>query len=245
MSLEDATLRKIVPRTESISKGQSHVVWQADSASVSFDGSSDLVLCSPPYFHPTNFSCDHGESPAISDLALFAEWVAQILLKAASTLKAGQPLCFVKTDVKYKNTVLPVGFRIADACERLGLPIRAHWIWRRLPSYSPYSPSFANIFVMGYTDVSLIRHPGLFSTEDYRSKQFPTSFTPELFEQLIRQFTRRNATVLDPFLGLGSAVLAASRSGRWSVGIEKSPLQIAKPWAILRCIRALEFHFAD
>ena len=218
-----------------------HVIWEADSTNVMFGGFFDLVLCSPPYFHPLNSSYDHGATPTTFDLEEFVEWTAQIMLKAARAMKPNRPLCFVKTNVKYKRTLLPVGFRIADRCERLGLRLQAHWIWQRLPSFSPYAPSIANIFVHGDSHSNWLRRPALFTSSDGRSRKFPSSFTPDLFEQLIRQLTRRNSVVLDPFVGLGSVVLAASRSGRWSVGVEISRNQIIRAKAILADVPALEF----
>ena len=124
---------------------RTHAIWHGDSAQVRLRGQFDMVLCSPPYFHPSASSSIHGMAPRIRDLDLFAEWTANILARASHSLKDEQPLCFVKTDVKY-NTLLPVGFRIAAQCEKLGMPIQAHWVWQRLASFSPYSPSLANIF---------------------------------------------------------------------------------------------------
>jgi hypothetical protein len=105
------------------------VAWRQRPAAL--QGTFDLVLCSPPYFHPSKTSTVDGAASKIRDMDLFAEWTAQILARTSKVLRTGQPLCFVKTDVKYKNTVLPIGFRIADRYEKLGLPIQAHWIRSR------------------------------------------------------------------------------------------------------------------
>jgi DNA modification methylase len=211
-----------------------HVVWNRDSATEVFKGNFDLVLCSPPYFHPRNSSMAHGFISRFADLDQFAEWVARILLRTSLALKPRRFLCFVKTDVKYRRTILPIGSRIAEWSEKLGLPVRAHWVWERLPHYSPYAPSLANIFVVGNGDFSSLCHSGLFRTDDWRMRSTPSSFTPVLFEQLIRQLTRPHSCVLDPFFGLGSTLLAASRSGRWSVGVELSPGQITRARDILK-----------
>jgi DNA modification methylase len=210
-----------------------HVVWNCDSAKVLFEGKFDLLLCSPPYFHPRNSSKAHGLSPRFTDLDQFSEWVAGILRRASLALKPGRFVCFVKTDVKYRRTILPIGFRIAEWSEKMGLPVRAHWIWQRLPHYSPYAPSFSNIFVLGNGHSSSLHHPGLFQSDDWRMRSAPSSFTPVLFEQLIRQLTTPDGCILDPFVGLGSTSLAASRSRRWSVGVELSPDQIMKAREIL------------
>jgi DNA modification methylase len=220
-----------------------HAVWHGDSVRIHFQGRFHLVLCSPPFFHPSQTSPVHGATPRLRDLDLFADWTAQILVRAAKTLKAGQPLCFVKTDVKYKSTLLPIGFRIAERCEKLGLPIQAHWIWQRLIHFSPYSPSLANIFVLGNANPELLRGPAVLRTSDCSSRKLPTSFTPELFQQLIQQLTPLNGRVLDPFVGIGSTILAASRCRRWAVGVEVSRDQFLKAKQILRSVSAIHFHW--
>ena len=49
-------------------------------------------------------------------------------------------------------------------------------------------------------------------------------------EHLIRLFSKRGQTVLDPFLGSGSTCVAAHKAGRHSIGIDINPeyVQIAK-----------------
>lgn len=222
------------------SKGK-HLIYEADSCVADLRGGFDLVLCCPPYFHPSQSSSRHGACPKLRDLDEYATWTARVLLRSSTALEPGRALCFVKTDVKYKRTLLPVGFRIAEHCQRLGLPLRAHWIWRRLQQFSPYAPSFANIFIMGDTHSDLLRHGGLFETRDCASRATPTSFTPNLFELLVRQLTVEHGVVLDPFVGLGSTVVAASHSRRWSVGLEISRSQITKATHVLRDVPAVHF----
>ena len=49
-------------------------------------------------------------------------------------------------------------------------------------------------------------------------------------EHLIRLFTKKNQTVLDPFVGSGSTCVAAHKAGRHSIGIDVNPdyIEIAK-----------------
>ncbi len=52
------------------------------------------------------------------------------------------------------------------------------------------------------------------------TKLHPAPFPLELADRLVRMFSFVGDTVLDPFLGTGTTSLAASRSGRNSVGVE-------------------------
>jgi len=200
-----------------------------------------LVLTCPPFFRPERVASPHGHSPPIHDLDEFAVWAAEILERASGSLDGHGLLCFVKTDVRYKGTLLPVGFRIADALTRKGLPLRAHWVWQRHESYSPYSPSTGNIFVFGGRHPSALLSNGLFvgSVVTVRRGQ-PTSFTPGLFEALLRQLSGLGDTVVDPFAGRGSLILAAACSGRWSACVEISPEQIRRAEAVLAGVPHLE-----
>lgn len=55
------------------------------------------------------------------------------------------------------------------------------------------------------------------------TKNHPAPYPVELAERLIRMFSFVGDTVLDPFLGTGSTVVAAARCGRNSVGVEVDP----------------------
>ena len=147
-------------------KPGAHVLHEGDSSVAEFARGFALVLTNPPYFHPKKSSSAHGWQAPFVDQEQYAEWVARILHRTQAALLPNQPVCFVKTDVKYKGRILPLGFRIADCCERIGLPIRAHWIWERLPFFTPYAPSFSNIFLLGSAQPRLIQAEGVFRTND-------------------------------------------------------------------------------
>ena len=58
----------------------------------------------------------------------------------------------------------------------------------------------------------------------------PAPFPVELAERLIRMFSFAGDTILDPFVGLGSTLVAATRTGRNSIGNEIEPkyLELAR-----------------
>jgi site-specific DNA-methyltransferase (adenine-specific) len=63
--------------------------------------------------------------------------------------------------------------------------------------------------------------------ESARRVGHPAPFPVELPEQLIRLYTFSNDLVLDPFMGSGSALVAAARLGRRYVGYDLDPAYVA------------------
>jgi modification methylase len=55
------------------------------------------------------------------------------------------------------------------------------------------------------------------------TKQHPAPFPLELATRLVRMFSFTGDTVLDPFCGSGTTMIAALRSGRNSIGVEIDP----------------------
>ena len=60
------------------------------------------------------------------------------------------------------------------------------------------------------------------------TRHHPAPFPTELAERLIRMFSFVGDTVLDPFVGSGTTVVAASRWGRNSLGVELEPTYMSK-----------------
>jgi DNA modification methylase len=55
------------------------------------------------------------------------------------------------------------------------------------------------------------------------TRHHPAPFPEELADRLIRMFSFVGDTVLDPFVGTGTTMVAAARAGRNSIGIEVDP----------------------
>ncbi len=60
------------------------------------------------------------------------------------------------------------------------------------------------------------------------TKEHPAPYPEELAYRLVRMFSFSGDTVLDPFMGLGTTLLAASRCGRNSIGVEIEPAYVKK-----------------
>lgn len=65
----------------------------------------------------------------------------------------------------------------------------------------------------------------------------PCQFPIELAERCILAFTDENDTILDPFVGSGTSLIAASKHSRYSIGIDKD-IQYAE----LACERLTQFY---
>jgi site-specific DNA-methyltransferase (adenine-specific) len=60
------------------------------------------------------------------------------------------------------------------------------------------------------------------------TREHPAPYPEELAYRLIRMFSFAGDTVLDPFAGLGTTLLAAARCGRNSIGVEIEPAYVKK-----------------
>jgi len=65
------------------------------------------------------------------------------------------------------------------------------------------------------------------------TRDHPAPFSEELAYRLVRMFSFVGDTVLDPFMGLGTTLVAAVRSGRNSIGVEVEPAYFRKARARL------------
>lgn len=65
-------------------------------------------------------------------------------------------------------------------------------------------------------------------------KPYPTAKPMELFKRWIELSTSKNEIVLDPFMGSGTAVVAAQQTGRRFIGMDKSPYAIETTFNRLR-----------
>jgi DNA modification methylase len=76
---------------------------------------------------------------------------------------------------------------------------------------------------------NVLDYPGVNSLHPARQRDLelhPTTKPIALFADLIRDCSRRNGIILDPFCGSGTTVLAAERTGRVARAIELDPLYV-------------------
>ena len=74
---------------------------------------------------------------------------------------------------------------------------------------------------------NILRHRWIFffgtEHEPQRGRQHPTQKPVLLIEDLINRYTSEGQVILDPFLGSGTTVISAERTGRIAYGCELSP----------------------
>lgn len=112
--------------------------------------------------------------------------------------KPYEPNAVIKNDIEFiLMERKPGGYRAPSSAERLlsVIPEAEHKIW------------FQQIWT-GLTGASTRNHPA--------------PFPEELAERLIRMFSFAGDTVLDPFVGTGTTMVAAAKWGRNSIGVEIS-----------------------
>ena len=112
--------------------------------------------------------------------------------------KPYEPNAVIKNDIEFiLMERKPGGYRTPGSAERLlsVIPEAEHKIW------------FQQIWT-GLTGASTREHPA--------------PYPEELAERLIRMFSFAGDTVLDPFVGTGTTMIAAAKWGRSSIGVEVS-----------------------
>lgn len=192
----------------------------------------DLLLTCPPYFHPRNKNeSKFGVSPQSRSLPKYISEVGAILEKWYGRIAPEGVMVIVKTDFWFQNETSLVGFEIARYLQNKNIRLYRHWIWEQSKSYSPYAPSFANIFVFGKGKFDP-KFNGIIDIPKGRNSISNLHYT-EIYEFLINCFSERGDRVLDPFAGTGSVLKAAYHKGRNSLGIEISEDQINKALELL------------
>jgi site-specific DNA-methyltransferase (adenine-specific) len=176
-------------------------------------GPVDLVLTDPPYGinYVSNYTTGRGVRPITNDGARLAVALQRAVIPL---LRAGHVLWFTRWDVW------------PDVWMELGpyFPLRGMLIWDKsdpgMGDLDHWGPSYEMIASAGWgkttgsRDQSVLRYPKLPAGR----RSHPTEKPPGLLQYLIGKL--QPETVLDPFAGAGSTLVAARDLGRRAIGIE-------------------------
>ncbi|MGA1872084.1 MAG: DNA-methyltransferase, partial [Thermoplasmatota archaeon] len=241
------------------------MIYIADSRSMGEleDGSVQLMVTSPPYWHIKDYGTEaqlgYGQS-----LHHYLEDLYRVWNEAYRVMENGRRACINIGDqftraVDYgRYKVVPIHAEIILQMESIGFDFMGSIIWNKRTSMRtsggatvmgsyPYPPN--GIVEIDYEHILLFKKPGRARKMDFEMKEgskltkeewkefhlshwsfggarqmgHEAMFPEELPSRLIRMFSLRGETVLDPFLGSGTTALAANRLDRRFVGYEVNP----------------------
>jgi DNA modification methylase len=176
-------------------------------------GGVDLVLTDPPYGvnYVSNMAAGRGTTPITNDGARLS---LRLYKSIVPLLFTDHVLWFTRWDAW------------PDVWEILGsaFPMRGLLVWDKgspgMGDLDHWGPSYELIAslgsgkITGGRDGSVLRY----NTVPSANRLHPTQKPTDLLSYLIRKLSAR--TVLDPFMGSGSTLVAAKMSGARSYGIE-------------------------
>ncbi len=168
-------------------------------------GSIDAIVTDPPY----------GIGKADWDGDIW-EMLTQVADECARVLSP-TGVCFWFSSIRY----LPETIKATAA-----IPYRWQFIW-----YAPNNMQHGDLGFMKYTPCLVLSHGKAWrNMQDFRSVPIPTSpigtighptqKPKALMRYLVHHAAKQGATILDPFMGSGTTIVAAILEGRKAIGIE-------------------------
>lgn len=198
----------------------------ADLARLLPDAPVDMLLTDPPY----NVAYEGKTAEALTiandqmDPAAYRRFLASALTAAGGHLRPGGAFYLWHADT--------AGLDVRTACAEAGLQVRQCLVWVK------------SVLVPGRQDYQWKHEPCLYGWADgaahtwlsdraqttvlefdkpARSTDHPTMKPVDLFAYLIRNSCKPGGTVLDPFAGSGTALVAAEQTGRTAMLVELDP----------------------
>ena len=149
----------------------------------------------------------------------YQEWLNGIIGKC---MNLSRGLVWLNHKVRYREGVAIHPLRF------IHFPCYAEVIWDRGGSMAlnckRYAPSHEGLWAFGvphYWDDCLNMRMSVWRLSAQRSDDHPCPFPIELVSPLIMSSCPIGGVVLDPFMGTGTALVAAKRLGRKAIGIER------------------------
>lgn len=209
----------------------------------------DLVVTSPPYnvdLGNNKFRTDgYNSYDDNKDHQSYIDWLYRCFSEIGRTVKEGGRICINIGDGK--NGKIPTHVDVVNFMDDLGYLPFTHIIWEKgncsnrcgwgswMSASCPSFPrGFEHILVFskgskklqteGKSDVSkqefIDWSYGLWEFTGETNSEHPAPFPEELPKRLIKMLSYTNATVLDPFAGGGTTLVASKNLGRGYIGFE-------------------------
>lgn len=220
------------------------------------DGSIDLIVTSPPYNLDIKYASHDDTASYIDYLEFSRKW----LTRCFEWLRGDGRFCLNIPLDKNKGGQQSVGADLTTIAKEVGFKYHSTIVWNEgnisrrtawgswLSASAPYVIAPVELVVILYKDVwkktSGSRKSDIsksefmewtnglwtFSGESKKRIGHPAPFPIELPKRCIRLFTFVGDTVLDPFMGSGTTMIAAYLCDRNSIGIEidKGYCELAK-----------------
>ncbi len=211
------------------------------------ENSIDLVVTSPPYNVGIEYE-SHNDTLSYKE---YLDWSGEWLKKVFLLLKEDGRLCLNIPLDKNKGGMAPVYADIVEVAKKVGLKYQSTIVWNEqnisrrtawgswLSASAPYVIAPVEMIVLLYKNQWKKKEKGIsditkeefiqwtnglwtFSGESKKRIGHPAPFPLELPKRCIKLFSYVGDTVLDPFLGSGTTLIAAYKTGRKGIGTEIS-----------------------